>query len=325
MRAIRVHRFGGPDVLTLEDLPDPVPGPGQVLIDNRAAGVNPVDTYIRSGQYAALPALPYTPGWDGAGVVARTGDGGHVAVGDRVWYSGTAAGRGVGAYATRVLCRADQVHPLADRLSFAQGAAIGVPWASAHRALFRQGRLQPGERVLVRGASGAVGVAAVQLARAHACAVTGTAGSDEGLDLVRSLGAGAVRHGTPDTEAGLKSAIGGQGPDVIVEMLANLNLDQDLALVAPGGRIVVVGNRGRVEIDPRQAMRKECSVVGVFLWNAGDEELAEMYREMAPGFADGSLAPAVGLELPLAEVARAHEAVLAGGARGKVVIVVAGR
>lgn len=322
MRAIVVHQFGGPEVLTLEDLPDPSTGPGQVLIDNRAAGVNPVDAYIRAGQYARLPVLPYIPGWDGSGVVSAIGSGvTHLSSGDRVYFSGTTAGRSAGAYASRVLCAGHQVHLLPARLSFAQGAAIGVPYATANRALFGRAAVKPGETVMVHGASGAVGLAAIQLAHAHGCIVIGTAGSDAGLALVAAQGAKhTVRHGTPDTVKEIQAITGGRGIDVVIEMLANVNLDTDLGLLAVSGRVVVVGNRGRVEIDARQTMAKESAILGMSLWHLSDEQLSGLQEDMAAGFAGGALTPVVGSELPLSEAARAHERVFGGGTTGKIVL-----
>ncbi|HSR15631.1 MAG TPA: NADPH:quinone reductase [Gemmatimonadales bacterium] len=322
MRAIRVHRFGGPEVLQLDDIPDPLVGPGQVLVRNHAAGVNPVDAYLRAGQYARLPALPYTPGWDGAGVVEAVGEGiARVAVGDRVYFSGTTAGRGMGAYAELACCHEVNVHPLADGLGFAQGAAIGVPYATAHRALFHRAGLRAGETVLVHGASGAVGIAAVQLARAHGATVIGTAGSDRGLEIVTGEGAHAIRHGRDAAVEEIRALTAGRGVDVIVEMLANVNLDRDLGLLAMRGRVVVVGNRGRIEIDPRQTMGKDSAILGMSLWNATDEEMLEIHDAMRPGFAGGMLRPVVGPTFPLADAAQAHETVFEPGARGKVVLV----
>jgi NADPH2:quinone reductase len=322
MLAIRAHRFGGPEVLVLDEVPDPVAGPGQVLIRNHAAGVNPVDTYIRNGAYARLPELPFVPGWDGAGVVEAVGAGVHrFSPGDRVYFSGTSAGRGWGAYAEKVCCAEVNVHPLPEPLSFAQGAAIGVPYATAHRALFHRAHIHPGETVLVHGASGGVGQATVQLARAHGCTVIGTAGSEDGLALVREQGAHhAVRHGTPTAMDEIRALTGGRGVDVIVEMLANVNLDRDLGLLATFGRVVVVGNRGRIEIDPRQTMGKDSSILGMSLWNASDEELLQLHQEMGPQFAEGLLVPVVGKRFPLADAAAAHLAVLEAGAKGKVVL-----
>jgi NADPH2:quinone reductase len=324
MRAIRVHRFGGPEVLTLEDVPAPTVGPGQVLIRNRAAGVNPVDAYIRSGAYARLPALPYIPGWDGAGTVETVGEGViGFRPGDRVYFSGTTAGRGMGAYAEFACCHQVNVHPLAESLDFGQGAAIGVPYGTAHRALFGRAQTRAGETVLVHGATGGVGVAAVQLAQVHGCTVIGTAGSEAGLELVLAQGARhAVRHGRPEAAAEIMALTEGRGVDVIIEMLANVNLEVDLGLLAMRGRVAVVGNRGRTEIDPRQTMGKDSAILGMSLWNATDAELREMHQAMAPQFASGALRPVVGPTFPLVEAARAHEAVFAPGARGKVVLTI---
>lgn len=326
MRAIRVHRFGGPEVLTLDTLPDPVAGPGQVLVRVHAAGVNPVDTYIRNGAYARLPDLPYTPGWDGAGVVEAIGTGvSRFVSGDRVYFSGTAAGRGMGACAELACCAEVNVHSLPPALDYAQGAAIGVPYATAHRALFHRAHLRAGEVVLVHGASGGVGQAAVQLARAHGATVIGTAGSEPGLAFVRTQGAQhAVHHGRATTLEEIRALTGGRGVDVIVEMLANVNLDHDLALLATFGRVVIVGNRGRIEIDPRQAMGKDATILGVSLWNASDAELLAIHQAMAPQFADGTLVPAAGKRFPLEEARAAQEAVMAPGALGKVVVSVRG-
>ena len=176
MRAIVVHEFGPPEVMKLENAPEPAPGPGQVTIRVHAAGVNPVDTYIRAGAYARKPNLPYTPGTDVGGVVHAVGaDVTRVRVGDRVY--GHAA---IGGYAEVALCEAWQVHPLPPGSSFQQGAAIGVPYATAWRALLMRAQARPGETVLVHGASGGVGTAAVQIARAQGMRVIGTAGTRRG-------------------------------------------------------------------------------------------------------------------------------------------------
>ena len=330
MRAILVHRFGGPEVLTPGEAPTPTPGEGEALVRIHAAGVNPVDTYVRSGAYARLPELPFIPGWDGAGVVEGLGmaPGGGSGVerpriGERVYFSGTASGRSVGAYAQFVCCRDQQVHPLPDRLSFEQGAAIGVPYGTAHRALFHRGQAIPGETLLVHGASGAVGLAAVQLARAHGLSVIGTAGSDAGLELVKASGAThAIRHGTSGAADDIHAATGGRGVDLILEMLANANLDRDLGLLAQRGRVVVIGNRGKVEIDARQTMTKDASILGMSLWNASEDEVREIHQRLAPALSDGTLTPHVGAAFAMADAARAHEAVMTPGARGKVVLTI---
>lgn len=323
MRAIVVHEFGGPEVLRAHDIPDPIPGPGQVLVRLHACGVNPFDTYMRAGTYAIRPPLPYTPGCDGAGIVERTGDGvTSIQPGMRVFTGGTAANRAYGAYAQQVLCEPQQLHPLPDRLSFAQGAAVHVPYVTAWRALHEKARIQPGETLFVHGASGAVGLAALQIARAWGLTVIGTASTEDGHALVRAHGAAHVLN---HREAGYLEALAaltqGRGPDVILENLANVNLDNDLSALAARGRIVIVGNRGRIEIDPRKAMGKEAAILGLALWSADAAHLTHAYRAIEAGLANGTLTPVVSTELPLDAAPRAHEQVMAPGARGKIVLV----
>jgi NADPH2:quinone reductase len=329
MRAILVREFGGPEVLKLEDIPDPKPGPSEVVVRIRAAGVNPVDTYIRSGTYARKPPLPYVPGSDGAGEIESVGpdvkDGVKgVAVGDRVYIAGYGnKPSGAGTYAERAACALSQIYPLPARVSFAQGAALGVPYGTAYRALFQRAAARPGETVLVHGATGGVGVAAVQLARAHGLRVIGTGSTDRGLQLVRAQGADVVaNHRAPAYLDEIMRATGGRGVDLVVEMAAHLNLDKDLSLLAPRGRVVVVGNRGRVEIDARQAMGRDAAILGMTLFNATDADVASIQAALGAGLANGTLAPVIGREFPLADTARAHEAVMESGAFGKIVLLV---
>jgi NADPH2:quinone reductase len=325
MRAILVREFGGPDVLHLEDVPDPKPGPSEVVVRIHAAGVNPVDTYIRSGSYARKPPLPYVPGSDGAGEVESTGaDVTTVARGDRVYIAGFGnKPGGAGTYAERAVCTTSQIYPLPSRISFSQGTALGVPYATAYRALFQRAAARPGETVLVHGATGGVGIAAVQLARAYGLRVIGTGGTDRGLALVREQGADVVvNHHASGYLDEIRRATGGRGVDVIVEMAAHINLDKDLSLLAPRGRVVVVGNRGRVEIDARQAMGRDAAILGMTLFNATDADIASIHAALGAGLANGTLTPIIGRELPLAEAARAHEAVMESGALGKIVLLV---
>ncbi|HEX8291525.1 MAG TPA: NADPH:quinone reductase [Pyrinomonadaceae bacterium] len=319
MKAIRVHEFGGPEVLRLEDVPGPRPSKGQVLVRVRAAGVNPVDTYIRSGTHAVKPALPYTPGLDAAGEVEAVGEGvTRFVAGRRVCVAGSLTG----AYAELALCEESQCHPLPERVSFAQGAGVFTPYTTAYRALFQRARALPGETVLVHGASGGVGTAAVQLARAAGLRVVGTAGTDEGRRLVVEQGAHEVLdHREPDYLERLGGLTGGRGVDVILEMLANVNLDKDLGALAKGGRVVIVGSRGTVEINPRQAMTRDASILGMTLFNTTPRELAAIHAALGAGLEAGTLRPVVGRELPLSEAARAHEDVLKPGAYGKIVLI----
>lgn len=316
MKAIRVHRFGDPDVLQIEEVADPQPGPGQIRIDVKAVGVNPVETYIRSGRYAAQPDLPYTPGSDLAGIVDAVGTGvTRFRPGDRVYTWGTVTG----AYAAKALCTEDQVHPLPEGITFAQGAGVGIPCGTAWRALFIRGGAQPGETVLVHGASGAVGLACVQLARAAGLTVIGTAGTEQGSELVKKEGAHYVT--AHDDYARILDLTGGRGPDLIVEMLANVNLQEDLKVAAPGCRIVVVGSRGTIEIDPRLTMQKEASVLGLILYHSTPQQTAAMHAALYASMEAGILRPVVRMELPLAEAPKAHELVMSPGAYGKIVLV----
>ncbi|MBI3493552.1 MAG: NADPH:quinone reductase, partial [Acidobacteria bacterium] len=233
MKAIRVHAFGGPEVLKLENVPEPKAGPGEVVVRVRAAGVNPVDAYMHTGTYARKPPLPYTPGFDGAGDVESVGaDVKGFVPGDRVYIAGpgnTIAG--AGTYAERAICLPSQLHRLPARSSYAQGAALGVPYCTAYRALFQRARAVPGETVLVHGATGGVGIAAVELAHARGLTVIGTGGTDAGLAAAREHGADVVvSHRAANYTDDIMRATGGRGVDVIIEMAAHINLDRDLGL-----------------------------------------------------------------------------------------------
>jgi NADPH:quinone reductase len=324
MKAIVVRAFGGPEMLKLEDVPEPSPPPGQVLVRVHAVGVNPYDTYMLSGNYATKPPLPYTPGADAAGVVEDVGDGvtPQVKRGDRVYIGGTATFRSYGAYAEKVLCEPHQLHALPDHLSFAQGAAINVPYVTAWRAVHDRARLQPGETIFIHGASGGVGLAATQIAHAWGGRVIGTASTPEGLSLIRRQGAiEALNHREEGYLEKLKELTGGRGPDVILESLANVNLDHDLSAAGYGGRIVVIGNRGRTEIDARKAMGKDLSVYGMSMWNITRPDLERIHAGLVAAFATGALSPVVSTELALADAPRAHKLVMESGAKGKIVLV----
>jgi NADPH2:quinone reductase len=319
MKAIRVHEFGGPEGLKLEEVPDPSPGPNQVVVSVKAVGVNPVDTYIRAGVYPIKPPLPYTPGSDAGGVILSIGAGvSGLAAGDRVYTAGSLSG----TYAEQALCGMSQVHTLPERATFSQGAAIYVPYGTAYRALFQRARAVTGETAFVHGASGGVGIAAVQLARAAGMKVIGTAGSDGGLKLVQEQGAHHVlNHHTPGYMDEVLALTGGRGVDVILEMLANVNLGKDLKVLARGGRVVVIGSRGVVEIDPRDTMGRDASILGMSLLNAPPDELASIHAALIAGLENGTLNPIIDEEIPLAEAARAHKEITEAGSHGKIVLI----
>ncbi len=319
MKAIRISQYGGPSVLKLEEIPAPEPGPNQVLIRNHAVGVNPVDTYLRSNTDNRGPKLPYTPGSDAAGVVEAVGSGvTGVKAGDRVYFGGTLTG----SYAQLSLCEPPQVHPLPANVSYAQGAAMNIPYATAYHALFHRAHGLAGETVLVHGASGGVGTGAVQLARARGLTVIGTAGTERGRRLVLEQGAHhVIDHTAPGYLDELLPLTGGRGVDIVLEMLANENLQRDLGILAMRGRIVVIGNRGTVEINARLAMNKDAAILGMALFHATAPQLAGIHAALVEGLRNGTLRPVIGQELPLAEAPRAHEAVMEAGHYGKVVLV----
>ena len=319
MKAIRVSEYGGPAVLKLEEIPTPQPGPNQVLVRNHVVGINPVDTYLRSNTDNRGPKLPYTPGGDAAGIIEAVGSGvTAVGKGDRVYVGGTATG----AYAEYAVCEQSQVHPLAAGASFAQGAAMNVPYATAYHALFNRAHGEAGETVLVHGASGGVGIGAVQLARARGLTVIGTASTEKGRRLVAEQGAHHVLdHSAPGYLEECAKLTGGRGPDIIMEMLANVNLQKDLGAIAMRGRIVVIGNRGNTEINARIAMNKDAAVLGMALGHATPAQLAGIHAALVEGLRNGSLRPVIAQELPLAQAARSHEVVMESGHHGKVVLV----
>lgn len=319
MKAVRIHQFGPPEVMKIEEIPDPTPGPGQVLIAVKAVGINPVEAYIRTGQYPLKPTLPYTPGGDAAGVIEAVGDGVRsVRIGDRVYTAGSLSG----VYAEKALCNESQVHPLPDRVSFAQGAAVNIPYATAYRAIHHRANARPGETMLIHGASGGVGLAAIQWARGTGIAIIATAGTDRGRQLVRDQGAHHVfDHRDENHFAKLMELTEGRGIDVILEMLANVNLKRDLEVLARFGRVVVIGNRGTIEIDPRATMARDASILGMTLMNASSADLMEIHAAIKAGLQTGALDPIVGREMPLTEAPRAHHEVIESTAYGKIVLV----
>ena len=323
MKAIRVHSFGGPEVLQLETVDDPIPGPGEVVVEVRAAGVNPADTYMRNGTYAVLPKLPYIPGGDGGGVISAIGpDVTEHKVGDQV-FVGTALSLDLtGCYAEKVKRKASEVLSLPKGVTFAQAAAFGVSYPTAHYALFERGGAQPGETVFVHGGSGSVGSSAIQLAKRAGLRVIGSAGTSKGLELVRAEGADhAVNHTEKDYMSDVRRFTGDKGPELILEMLANVNLAADMDVAAKFGRIIVIGNRGEITINPRLAMAKNLDIRGLVLWNATAAQVKPMMLHILAGVAEGSLRPVVGREMPLSEAAAAHVAVLEHGVDGKLVLI----
>lgn len=320
MKRIRVHAFGSPEVLVMEDAPPPRPGPGDVLIRVKAAGVNPYETYSRAGTYGARnPTLPYTPGSDAAGTVEAVGEQVRdLVLGARVFAMGTLTG----SYAELALCERARVQLLPDHVSFAQGAALFVPYATAYRALHQLARIAPAETLLVHGASGGVGLAALQFGRAAGLTVIGTAGTDRGLELIARQGAHhALNHHAHEYRTRIVECTEGRGVDAILEVLANVNLGRDLPMLAAGGRVVVIGSRGDATITPRDLMARDASIMAMTLWNVPVEGLRKIGWAIRAGLEKRFLDPVVGLELPLGEAPEAHRRIASPGALGKIVLI----
>ena len=318
MKAIRVYEFGAPEVMQLEEIDDLQPSANQILIRVKAIGVNPVDTYIRAGIYPVLPQLPYTPGLDAAGIIESIGsEVRHRKVGDRVYIFGSVTG----SYAEQVLCLESQTFSLPENVSFSAGAAVGVAYATAYYALHYRAQAKPGETILVHGASGAVGLAALQIAKAAGMRVIGTAGTDQGMQLARENGAIAVlNHTEADYLCEVDKLTCNQGIDVILEMLAHVNLDKDLKRLAKGGRVVVIGNRGTITIDPRDTMGREATILGMSLFNVSQSHLQQIHSALYAGLESGVYRPVINKELPLSKAVQAHVDVMEAGAKGKIIL-----
>merc|ERR1719510_434090 len=322
MRAIHVENFGGPEVLQLKtNLIVPPLTKTQVLVSCKVAGVNPVETYIREGQYSRLPDLPYIPGSDAAGVIEKLGsDVQGLSVGQRVFVTG----RNSGAYAEAIVTESIYVFPLHPRLSYAQGASLGVPFFTAYKALVLRAQTKPGETVLVHGASGAVGTAAVQIARAMGALVVGTAGTKEGMDVVSQCGAHHVfNHNHKNYDKKMVEHLGA-GFDVIIEHLANINLGHDIQMIQPGARVMIVGCRGSVNINPRHLMAPEASVQGVALGTTTPAQWKQMGAAILAGVEAGWVNPVINKEYDMEQAAQVHHDIIhSKGAKGKLVLRVA--
>ena len=319
MKAIVMREFGGPEVLKIEERPVPAPGEGQVLVRIKAVGVNPADTYARAGNYIVTQHLPLTPGTDAAGIIESAGTGVTVVKpGDRVY-----VGRSVtGTYAEYALALESQVHHLPANITFSQGAGVYVPYGTAYHGLHHHAHARGGEALLVHGASGGVGIATVQMARGLGLTVYGTAGSAGGLELVTREGAHrAFDHTAAGYQDDILEETGGRGVDIIFEMLANVNLGADFKLIAPRGRIIIIGTRGDATVKPHILMRRGGSVHAFLIWDINEREAEEINAGIIAGLENQTLRPVIREEMPLADAPRSHELVMDKGAYGKIVLI----
>ncbi|MCQ4129205.1 NADPH:quinone oxidoreductase family protein [Rhodococcus erythropolis] len=322
MRAALVKEFGPPSSLVVEEVHDPVPMPGEVLIEVGAASVNFPDILVVDGTYQNLPPRPFSPGMEAAGRIAAVGDGvGRVCVGQRVL-----ALVEHGGYAERLVVSEDLVTAIPDSVSYENAAAAGLVYSTAHIGLFRRARLQPGETVLITGAGGGVGSAAVQLAKARGVRVVALAENDDKGTLARRLGADVVLTSTPDTlRADLLAATDGNGVDVVLEMLGGDFLAQIIRSTAWEGRIVIVGfvSGAPSPIKPGHVLVRNISMLGLQSSDYRDRHpdlLRGAMTEVLNLFEQGTLDAAVDTTFSLDKAGEALQYVKDGKVKGKVVI-----
>ena len=328
MRAVRIHEDGGPEVLVLEEAPDPVPSAGEVLVRLRASALNHLDIWIRKG----LPSVPKPRilGADGAGVVEALGDGvTGFEPGERVLLNpgiDAGAGRihvigehGDGTNAELIAVPATNVHPIPEGLSFEEAAAFPLVFETAYRMLVTRAALREGEWVLAWGIGGGVSTAALVIAKALGARVIATSSSDAKLERARELGADAtVNHETADVKEAVQETTGGRGIDVVVEHVGEATWSTSLQVAAPGGRIAVCGATSGP--NPPAALHriwwKQLSILGSTMGTG--EDFASAYELVASGRAR----PVIDEVLPLEQIRTAHERLEAGEQLGKIVLTI---
>jgi NADPH2:quinone reductase len=317
MKAIRVREFGAPDVMKVEDVLELAPGKGQVVVKLFASGVNPVDVYCRAGHFSWV-SLPFTPGFDGAGVIRAVGpEVKKWKEGERVYTAFNLSG----AYAEEVLCEADQVYPLPENTSFEEGAGVFIPYGTAYRGLFQRCQVEAGEIVLIHGASGAVGLAATQFAVAAGCLVIGSAGTEQGCQLVLEQGASqVVNHYEDGHFQEVLEMTHGHGVDVIIEMVS-ANVKRDVSILAKNGRIAVIGDRTPIEVDAQALTERDGVILGTNISNLPPASAAGMHARIYQGLKNKTLRPVISQKLALAEAKRAHELLPKPATYGKIVLI----
>jgi NADPH2:quinone reductase len=305
MRAVRVIRVDGPDAVELADVPDPEPGDDGVLIEVHAAGVTFPDLLLTKGQYQMKPDLPFVPGSEVAGVVRRAPAGTGVRPGDRV-----AAFPGFGGFAELAVASAGVVFPLPARMSFAAGAVFPMNYLTVHFALARRGRLKAGETVLVHGAAGGVGTAAVQLARAMGARVVAVVSTDAKGEVARRAGAHEVV-----LAGGFRAAVAEKvgGVDVVVDPVGGDRFTDSLRCLRPEGRMLVLGFTGGEipTVKVNRLLLNNLDVVGVgwgAFWLRKPGYIREQWNDLLPHVESGALEPVMGRSFPLYRAAEAlHE------------------
>jgi putative PIG3 family NAD(P)H quinone oxidoreductase len=325
MRAIDIPEPGGPDALVLTDVPDPEAGPGEVVVDVVAAGVNRADTLQRQGNYPPPPGAPPYPGMECSGRISAVGDGVEEwAVGDEV--CALVAG---GAYAEKVAVPQGQLLPVPASVGLVEAAALPEVTCTVWANVFMAAGLRPGEVLLVHGGSSGIGTMAVQLGRELGARVAVTARSRDKLEACRALGADIlVNYAEEDFVEAVRDATGGSGADVVLDNIGAKYLARNLEVLAPNGRLVVIGLQGgtRAEVDLNLMMRKRVALLSASLRSRPLEEKAAIVRSTRehvwPLLEDGRIAPVIHGTYPLAEAARAHRVMEESSHIGKLLLVV---
>lgn len=325
MKAVQIKEFGGPEVLKTVELKEPFPNENEVKVKIYVTGLNPSEAYTITGTYGYnVPELPYVPGFDAAGVIEEIGQGVEdFEKGDRVFLSAFSAKRNTGTYAEKVVIDAKSVFKLPDNISLKKGAGLGIPVFTAYKALFLKANIKAGEIILIHGASGAVGSVAVQMAKAIGAVVIGTSSTEEGRQTILDLGADfALDHITEENKEELLTITDGEGPNVIVEMLANANLETDMQIIRRHGRIIIVGSRDTIEVNPRNLMTNEAIVTGMTTTRPTEEEMKEMQHGVIALLKIGVIDPLIGNEFTLDEPVEAHKALMETSGNGRTVFII---
>ncbi|KAK8805845.1 hypothetical protein WA158_002501 [Blastocystis sp. Blastoise] len=317
-KAIRVLKYGGPDVMKVCELPKLIPKNGQIRLKIATAGVNPVDTYMREGWHSASKPCPYTPGLDCAGIVAEVGEGvKQFQVGDRVCSVGSVTG----TYAEEGLFTEDQLYHIPSNITMREAAAIGTSYFTAYFAYLRLNP-QPGEWVFIHGGTGGVGTALIQICYHHKCKVVTSTSNPDNVDKLLKLGANQVVFHNEEGYMDKVKTITKSGPTHIFEMLANKNLSSDLKILGKGGKVAIIGNRGEVTMNPRDLMVADGQIYGIMLFNANPETKARMAGDVFHLLSNDILKPIVGHVYSLEDAPLAHEDVIQhkGGAWGRIIL-----
>ena len=325
MKAIQINEFGGPEVLKTVEIDEPYPNEDEVKVKVFVTGLNPSEAYTITGTYGYnVPNLPYVPGYDATGIIEEVGSSvNHFKKGDRVFLSAFSAERNTGTYAEKVVTDAKNVFRLPDNISFKEGAALGIPVFTAYKAIFLKANVRAGETVLVHGASGSVGSMAVQMAKAIGATVIGTSSTEEGRQTILDLGADhAMDHISEDNKEEVLNITNEQGPDVIIEMLANANLETDMQVIVKYGRIIIVGSRDTIEVNPRNLMTSEAIVTGMTFTYPTQKEMKEMQYGVNALLEIGAIRSLIGNEFTLDEPVEAHKSLMESSGNGRTIFVV---